>query len=121
MAHFNPEGVVTRLEVEAPSRLLAKARHSKDLMARLLGAQQSEPKLSETPILELVDVAPEPTDGARPDPLLQGLVGRLPKPDSVWSLDDRGKWLRAAAIIFTLIYKLDERDSSGLKELPLKA
>ena len=44
------------------------------------------------------------------DPLIQGLMERLPEPDTVWSLDDRGKWLRAAAVIFSLIYKLDEKD-----------
>jgi len=32
-------------------------------------------------------------------------VGKLPKPDTVWSLEDRAKWLRAAAIIFNLVYK----------------
>jgi hypothetical protein len=116
MTHFNPEGPVTRLEAEtnAPSPLVAKAERSKSLTATLLGAQQGEPKLPETPepstILELVHVAPEPTDRAMPDPLIQGLVDRLPKPDSVWSLDDRGKWLRAAAVIFTLVYKTDEGD-----------
>jgi hypothetical protein len=34
------------------------------------------------------------------DPLIQGLVDRLPKLDSTWSLDDRAKWLRTAASIF---------------------
>ena len=131
MAHFNPEGLVTRLEVDADTtaphrRLVANAERAKTLTATLLGAQQSEPKLSETPepstILELVHVAPEPTDCAMPDPLIQGLVDRLPKPGSVWSLDDRGKWLRATAVIFNLVYKTDEggrdRHSSEPKALP---
>ena len=120
MVHFNPEGLVTRLEVEAdttaplgPRDIVAKAERAKTLTAMLLDAHQSEPKLSENPepstILELVHVAPEPTDCAMLDPLIQGLVDRLPKPDNVWSLDDRGKWLRAAAVIFTLVYKTDER------------
>jgi hypothetical protein len=82
----------------------------------LIGAQRSKtesavsakPETSE--ILELVHVAPEPTGSAMPDPLLQGLMNRLPKPDSVWSLDDRGRWLRAAAVIFNLLYKTDEGD-----------
>jgi hypothetical protein len=64
-------------------------------------------------------VAPEPTDRVIPDPLIQGLVDRLPKPDSVWSLDDRGKWLRAAAVIFTLVYKTPEGDrETRLEALP---
>ena len=29
--------------------------------------------------------------------LIRGLVERLPKPDSIWPLDDRAKWLRTAA------------------------
>jgi hypothetical protein len=123
MAHFNPEGPVTRLETgtNAPSPLVAKAERAKDLAAMLLGGEQSKPKLSETPeaILELVHVAPEPTDRVIPDPLIQGLVDRLPKPDSVWSLDDRGKWLRAAAVIFTLVYKTPEGDrETRLEALP---
>jgi hypothetical protein len=39
------------------------------------------------------------------DPLIQGLVDRLPKPDGIWPLDDRAKWLRTAACIFDLVYK----------------
>jgi hypothetical protein len=137
MAHFNPEGTVTRLEVKAstagplgPRDVVAKAERSESLTPMLLGAPQSGPQPTDSAkpeplgILELLDAAPEPTDGAMPDPLLQGLVDRLPKPDSIWSLDDRGKWLRAAAVIFTLVYKTDEGDrdshrhSSAPKALP---
>ena len=35
----------------------------------------------------------------------------LLKPDGVWPLDDRAKWLRLAAGIFDLGYKVD--DSEG--------
>jgi hypothetical protein len=125
MAHFNRE-LVTKLEVGpenrplGPSVVVANAKRAKSLTAKLLGAHQSEPEPSGT--LELVHEAPEPTDCAMPDPLIQGLVNRLPKPDSVWSLDDRGNWLRAAAVIFSLVYKSDKasRDShsSEPKALP---
>ena len=129
MAHFNPEGLVTKLEVEADSPLgprdvVAKAERSKNLTATLLGAQQSkrEPTDSAKPetsgILELVHVAPEPTGCAMSESLVQGLMNRLPKPDSVWSLDDRGKWLRAAAVIFTLVYKTDEGDRDRYPSQP---
>jgi hypothetical protein len=50
-----------------------------------------------------------------PDPLIQGLVDRLPKPDSVWSLKDRVKWLRTAANIFVLIYKSREGEDKEVK------
>jgi hypothetical protein len=39
------------------------------------------------------------------DNLIRGLVDLLPKPDSIWPLDDRAKWLRLAAGIFDLGYK----------------
>ena len=42
------------------------------------------------------------------DPLIQGLVDRLPKPDGIWPLDDRAKWLRTAASIFGLVYKASD-------------
>jgi hypothetical protein len=39
------------------------------------------------------------------DHLIRGLVERLPKPDGIWPLDDRVKWLRTATGIFDLVYK----------------
>jgi hypothetical protein len=41
-------------------------------------------------------------DRATVDPLIKGLMDRLPKPDEIWPLDDRAKWFRAAANIFSL-------------------
>jgi hypothetical protein len=41
------------------------------------------------------------------DHLIRGLVERLPKPDGIWALDDRVKWLRTATGIFDLVYKTD--------------
>jgi hypothetical protein len=35
-------------------------------------------------------------------------VERLPKPNGIWSLDDRAKWLRTAASIFDLVYKVGD-------------
>jgi hypothetical protein len=48
----------------------------------------------------------EPNSG-KPDPLIQALVDRLPTPASIWSFDDRAKWLKAAAMVFNLIYKTE--------------
>ena len=45
------------------------------------------------------------------DSLIRGLVDLLPKPNSVWSLDDRAKWLRLAAGIFDLGYKPGDGES----------
>lgn len=44
------------------------------------------------------------------DLLIQGLIDRLPKPDSVWSLEERAKWLRTADSIFGLVYKVADND-----------
>jgi len=49
------------------------------------------------------------------DPLIQGLVNRLPEPDSIWSLNDRIKWLRTAANIFGLIYESGEGEDKEIK------
>jgi len=67
-----------------------RADPSESLTAKLLVAQQSN---AEVP------------DIGRTDLLIQGLVDRLPKPNDIWSVDDRAKWLRTAASIFDLVYK----------------
>lgn len=69
---------------------MPRADRSESLTAKLLVAQQSD-----------VDEA----DNGRTDLLIQGLVDRLPKPNGIWSFDDRAKWLRTAASIFDLVYK----------------
>jgi len=48
--------------------------------------------------------------GEVPDALIQALVDKLPKPNTIWSIDDRAKWLKAAAMAFNLIYKTSERE-----------
>jgi len=67
--------------------------------------------LAEPPILTLVNEVERPSDV--PDPLIQALVAKLPKANSVWALEDRAKWLRAAALIFNLIYERAESDSKA--------
>ncbi|MEX0828564.1 MAG: hypothetical protein WD005_06420, partial [Haliea sp.] len=49
------------------------------------------------------------------DPFIQGLLKRLPKPDSTWSMQDRANWLIAAEQVFKLIYKTDGQDQYGIK------
>lgn len=75
-----------------------------------LAAKTAEPE--EKPVLTLVGTA-ERTDAC--DPLIQALVDKLPKPNSIWSLEDRAKWLRAAAMAFNLVYKPDESGDAELK------
>jgi hypothetical protein len=77
--------------LNARSRLMMSRRDAgESLTAKLLVAQQSDA---------------EEADDGRVDLLIRGLVDRLPKPNGVWSLDDRAKWLRTAASIFDLVYQ----------------
>ena len=47
--------------------------------------------LDETQVQTLVDtVEPSEAEPSKlPDPLIQALVDKLPKPNSIWSIDDR--------------------------------
>ena len=54
-----------------------------------------------------------------PDPLIQALVDKLPEPNSIWSIDDRAKWLKAVAMAFNLVYRFPE--SEDLKQSVLKS
>lgn len=56
------------------------------------------------------EAVPEPPEEGTSDPLIMGLVARLPKPDTVWPLEARAKWLRTAASIFALVYRTGEED-----------
>ena len=67
--------------------------------------------LAEPAVLTLVDAVERPSD--MPDPLIQALVAKLPKANSIWALEDRAKWLRAAALIFNLVYRPAEADSKA--------
>ena len=69
-------------------------------------------ELEKAPVLTLVDIA-ERSDAC--DPLIQALVGKLPKPNTIWPIGDRAKWLQAAAMAFNLVYKPDEGDEHDLK------
>jgi len=60
----------------------------------------------ETPVLSLVDTE---RTSEMPDPLIQALVDKLPKPNAIWPIDDRARWLKAAAMAFNLIYKTSQR------------
>ena len=53
---------------------------------------------------------PELAEEGTSDPLIRGLVARLPKADTVWPLEERAKWLRTAASIFALVYRTGDED-----------
>ena len=82
---------------------MRKAQPRESLQEKLLSVREhsSVPETkgaSETPAVR------ESSDAI--DNLVRALVDLLPKPDAVWPLDDRAKWLRLAAGIFDLGYKV---------------
>jgi hypothetical protein len=44
------------------------------------------------------------------DLLIQALIDRLPKSNSMWSLEDRAKWLRALISAFDLVYDTSDQE-----------
>jgi hypothetical protein len=54
------------------------------------------------------------------DNLIRGLVDMLPNPDSVWSNNDRAKWLRLAAGIFDLGYKTGDGEHQTISIVVVK-
>ena len=95
-----------------------------DMRTRVEGAEKSSlitriADLDETPVLTLVDTSEQSGASEMPDPLIQALVNKLPKPNSVWSNEDRAKWLRAAPIIFNLVYKPEPNEiDAKIENLP---
>ena len=61
----------------------------------------------ENPAAEHLDTAKQGEPRAEIDPLMQALLDRLPQPNAIWSIGDRAKWLKAAAMAFNLIYKTE--------------
>jgi hypothetical protein len=82
---------------------------------------RAEPPPSRTP-LRLLDAQPPGTeaDDRITDLLIQGLLDRLPKPNALWSLEDRAKWLRTAASIFGLVYKSSDGEQRELSVVLVK-
>lgn len=70
--------------------MIPRAETGESLTSKLLVAQQSDR---------------EQADSETRDLLIQGLIDRLPKPNGIWSLDDRARWLRTAASVFDLVYQ----------------
>ncbi len=45
-------------------------------------------------------------------PFIRGLLDKLPKPETQWTLDDRAKWLTTAASVFDLMYSSQDPQST---------
>jgi hypothetical protein len=95
------------------TRLIDLAKENSPLVLADTFAPESQSG-ENLPVLDLCSTQDGSTDKS-PDPLIQGLVNRLPDPDTIWSLNDRVKWLRTAANIFGLIYKCREGEDKEVK------
>ena len=54
------------------------------------------------------------------DRLVQGLIDLLPKPDSIWSIEDRVKWFRLAEGIFDIGYKTRDGEQGEISIVAVK-
>ena len=54
------------------------------------------------------------------DRLVQGLMDLLPAPDSIWSIEDRVKWLRLAEGIFDIGYKTGDGEQGEISIVAVK-
>ena len=54
------------------------------------------------------------------DRLVRELMDLLPEPDSIWSIDDRVKWLRLAEGIFDIGYKTGDGEQVEISIVAIK-
>lgn len=94
---------------------LRRRQTREGLQDRLLGVQADRASAQADDVGTAPDHPSTTADhvGAQANPaaidnLVRGLVDLLPQPDGVWPLDDRAKWLRLAAGIFDLGYRLGD-------------
>ena len=82
-----------------------KLQPRESLQDKLLSVREGPDVRERSGVRETPSVQANP---AAFDSLVRVLVDLLPKPDDVWPLDDRAKWLRLAAGIFDLGYRLGD-------------
>jgi len=106
--------VLTLLRVE-PAKSEGAMMNISDICSKIdaqnersrLVTRSAQVSTQDETVLTLVDNAEqkEPESSMMTDPLIQALVVRLPPPNSIWSIDDRAKWLKALAMVFNLVYR----------------
>jgi hypothetical protein len=84
---------------------LRRLQPRESLQEKLLSVRANPSAREDSDVRETPSVQANP---AAIDSLVRGLVDLLPRPDDVWPLDDRAKWLRLAAGIFDLGYKVGD-------------
>jgi hypothetical protein len=92
---------------------LRKSKPRESLQEKLLSVRD-KPRAAENSAAA-ANSATVQANPAAIDSLVRGLVDLLPKPDGVWPLDDRAKWLRLAAGIFDLGYRLGDGEDRQLR------
>ncbi len=99
--------IVSEMPIATPqqSRQAEEAAATARSRITMPGGQKRDSLAAKLLVAQKDDVAEAE---ASTDLLIQGLVERLPKPNGVWPLDDRSKWLKTAVSIFDLVYKADE-------------
>jgi hypothetical protein len=78
------------------------------------GGGETKPKEVEAKSIPRAEARARVEQSSTSDLLIRGLVERLPKPDEIWALDDRAKWLRTASSIFGLVYRMHEDDKGEI-------
>lgn len=76
------------------------------------GATSEMPPADET-ATSAPQMAPERPTPSNLDPLIKGMLDRLPKPGEPWSADKRKKWLETFASNLDWIYPTDDREPGG--------
>jgi hypothetical protein len=54
------------------------------------------------------------------DLIIRGLMDLVPKPDSIWPVEERAKWLRLAAAVFALSYKASDGEIDEISIVAVK-
>jgi hypothetical protein len=87
------------------------------------GSSSSEPdftKLQTTGSDRRSKVGSESSHNHAVNHLVRGLIDLLPKSDSIWSAEDRVKWLRLATDIFEVSYKPGDSESTEISIVVIK-
>jgi hypothetical protein len=91
-----------------------RAETSEVTPLNLLGSGGGETKQAETKTTRGAEAKARGEQSGTSDLLIRGLIERLPKPDEIWPLDERAKWLRTASSIFALVYRMHENDKGEI-------
>ena len=67
-----------------------------------------------------ISSASPPSKAATDDPLIHGLLVRLPEPGEVWPHEKRARWLQILASNFEMVYLPDDAPDAAMKEITVQ-